>query len=512
MTLRQTLFLSILTFVYLLTEFAFNARLLDVVGSAPSTDQVHQIEKIGRTLSGIAFALVALQFMLARRAKTKGASPGWFAMAMACFFVGAVVYSSIQMFVDHLVEKTSLEFRRAAVTMPMLQQSLIAGSVQLDGLSAEGDAAIFSKPEGKSFLAMFPMMALFVERLDEKIAKAKLDIVIQNYEKAFGGIGGYYANYQLAISTVKKKHDEYLKGVFTPQEVEERAQYEADKAWADYVSDLKKRGWTPWNVPFYAKARVRSNVASKVSGLPRNWEPGDEQGFRAAVERRVRSSMQSSIAVKGKKIPAGLSFSDFLAHPAIQEEIRKPEKKGGGFKFPSGIKLKGRYETEQEFRSVVFDPLMRELAEAKIKEIDAPIETYQPGGYNFESGLDGARSVIAPPVALGFSLFGALMHVSKLVYLLVKAFAMQVNPGGTLYRWSFASVFLVLGILWSTLSLMSNPVTQSRLYAYLYGQVSSSGGVVNALAANGMHVVAVGQGFLYPMNEAIRVKLFSRLF
>ena len=54
---KHAIWLVVLTSIYLCVELAFNARLLDVVGSAPDADTVHHIEIFGRSLSGVAVAL-----------------------------------------------------------------------------------------------------------------------------------------------------------------------------------------------------------------------------------------------------------------------------------------------------------------------------------------------------------------------------------------------------------------------------------------------------------------------
>ena len=81
MSPRQTLFVALLTAIYLCFELAFNARLLDVVGGAASNEQIHSIETFGRALSGVAVALLVLQFLLSMRNRLGTGSPDAFAVA-----------------------------------------------------------------------------------------------------------------------------------------------------------------------------------------------------------------------------------------------------------------------------------------------------------------------------------------------------------------------------------------------------------------------------------------------
>lgn len=72
--IRQTLILIVLTIIYLCFELGFNARLLDVVGGNVKPEDVEGVEFYGRSLSGIAAALVVLQLMWRRRLKNNGAA------------------------------------------------------------------------------------------------------------------------------------------------------------------------------------------------------------------------------------------------------------------------------------------------------------------------------------------------------------------------------------------------------------------------------------------------------
>jgi hypothetical protein len=65
------------------------------------------------------------------------------------------------------------------------------------------------------------------------------------------------------------------------------------------------------------------------------------------------------------------------------------------------------------------------------------------------------------------------------------------------------------------LTLMSNAVTDSRLYGYMRAQVLAGGQadgqptIRARLLVNSLHIVAVGQDFGYPVNELIRVRVLD---
>lgn len=149
MTKKQTLAIIAITILYLLFELSFNARLLDVVGGTASPKEVEDIEVYGRTLSGVAAALVVLQILLSKRVPL---------IAIAICVAGAIglVYWAIGEFVDHMVENRSAEFRRIAGNTTLVQRGLVEGKLTLAGLETEPGA--FVSPEGKAFLALFPLL------------------------------------------------------------------------------------------------------------------------------------------------------------------------------------------------------------------------------------------------------------------------------------------------------------------------------------------------------------------
>jgi hypothetical protein len=199
----QVLALMGLTAVYLTFELAFNARLLDVVGGGASSGEIHRIEVYGRTLSGIALALFVLQGLLVRRANSSPSRPTFAVIALTCAISGGAVYVSIEHFVDWLAHRSSPAFRRASLNIALVQSALVRGGVQLDGLA--DDPRLFSQPAGKAFLALFPLMSLWVERLDDKIHGAKLTPLQRQVSLQLGGASGFYDQYDKAVSEVMAK-------------------------------------------------------------------------------------------------------------------------------------------------------------------------------------------------------------------------------------------------------------------------------------------------------------------
>ena len=128
-----------------------------------------------------------------------------------------------------------------------------------------------------------------------------------------------------------------------------------------------------------------------------------------------------------------------------------------------------------------------------------------------------------PPVALAFSLVGAIGHFSKLLYLIATLVLLLRAPGqDTLDRRSGRLAMSVLlaafAGVWLVLSLVENRITRTELFTQMLEQsrAPEEGDTGwtrarKAVVANVTHVVAVGHGYSYPVNEAIRVHLLQDL-
>lgn len=511
MSLRSIFWLCLITCLYLLFELAFNARLLDVVGGTASTQQVDSIEIFGKLLSGTAAALVVLQLLLSLRSRSATASPGVVGIAFWCSLTLVLVYLGLQLFVNALVERSSPEFRRQSLNMVLVQRALSSGQAELDGLN--DDPKVFSRPEGKAFLALFPVLAVSVDNLDDKIKGAKLELVSQQIGRQLGGASGYYGKYVEAMKKTSAQWNQYSRG--SNVDVDAEVARQQDRAWQDYQRDLSRRGWTPTTVPPRYQSAVVQRVRRNLPSLGPDWHPSHEESFRAAVEskvlRKVRSGGDGSVMVRGHRVPAGLGFSDFVLHPGVQAELR--DRLG----VPAGVTIAPQYGSADQFRQRLFEPLKRSLAAQEVRKYDATLNTFANGGVNHTLGTDAARAALVPPIALLCSLLGAIGHLGKLLYLLLRAFGMLMRNTGkaprvvAVVKWVWVAPFLVIAGIWTGLSNMDNDVTTSRLYSYLRKQVEARPGDAGDSASgrvmmNAMHVVAVGQGYAYPLNELIRTR------
>ena len=511
MTLRQIGFLCVLTLCYLVFELAFNARLLDVVGSAADESQVHHIEVFGRSLSGIAAALVVLQVLLARR--NRRGSPAILGILFWCLVTGVVIYGALYELVERLATTSSPEFRRQSLNIQLLQRALVDGSAEVDGLGT--DPGLLAEPQGKAFLALFPALAVSVERLDEKIAAAKQSLIERALDRQMGGPQGYAGSWDSALKATREQWQKYRR---IPQDLDARVAREQDRAWSDYVADLRKRRWTPGSVPGYAHASVLRSVRNRVP-VPADWALDDEAGFREAVAARVRRQAgvgagDGSVAVHGQHVPPGLGFEDFVRQRGVQLELQDK------LKAPDDVPIAATYADGAAFERLLYRPMLHRLAAQKLRDYESPVADFADGHRLQETGVAAVRAVIVPPIALFFSLLGAIGHASKLSYLVVKGAHVPISKrfaGSLADRLTGRAGWVPVGALaiaFAALALLENDVTRSRLYAYMSAQTTAGHGDggqhLAALALMGaLHDIAVGQGYAYPFDEKIRTDLLG---
>ena len=526
--IRQTLILIVLTIVYLCFELGFNARLLDVVGGNVDPAAVEDVEFYGRSLSGIAAALVVLQLMWRRRLRIETTGPSWKKIMLWCTFTAVLVFMVLKTFVTVLVNTRDAEFRRMAFSTTLMQRSLVGGSLQLQGLV--DDPGLFAQPEGKAFLALFPFLAVSVGHLDERMEPAKEQLINFNVRKLAGGAAGYYEKYQQAIKEVHGSWELYS-GIIPDSDPGLQAKQQS--SWSDYQQSLSRHGWRPESVPVRRRAAVVSNVRKKVP-VPANWHPADQFSFRLAVKRRYASEAASKgITVKGDRIPPGLSFPAFVARPGIQTVLREgPDGGSGGeesrgLRLPKGAVVQDAYSNPSEF-SRLFDQFAAHVTQERLVEYRASPVDFEGHGKYFEKGKEASRAAIVPPVALFFSLLGAIGHFSKLLYLiatvgLLVLAARRGEEAGKDGQLSRRSAWIATGVLagaflgtWGIFTVSDNNVTRSELFRQMLdwnrqADADSTRWKIagKGLLANFTHVVAVGQGYSYPVNEAIRVNILQ---
>jgi hypothetical protein len=462
--------MAIITGAYLMIECGFNSRLLDVVGGMPDHQTVEAIETYGRAISGFAVALMFWPGLL-----KKGIAQGrhWLHTGLRLAFVSgiviAVVYRGELKLVDWVVDRSGPEQRYVATNLVAVQNALVARGAELDGLPLT--PAQMTEPDGKTFLAIFPLLAFSTNDLDEKIRNHKPAILRVVADRLYGGAAENYNRFIASrAEMIRRYNDDYLKASDDYNRSLGRIGAEQHRAWADYERKLEKKRLSPERVPPLYWGRIGKDVRASGVPVPANWDPSDQTAFNNAIatrirgetDRRFREGMQRQFP-QGTSVPPNLDKNAFFSHPTIQARWREELKYGNsGVVLP--VNLPDRATAPAYFQRQVYDKVLSWQVQDRLKKYDAPVATFADGAPQAPLGREQMRALAVPPIALAFSIIGALVHIIKLVL-----FVLQLSVGRGFMHGAVKAVCvpaLAVGLLASFHFIPTSTITAQPLYQY----------------------------------------------
>lgn len=511
------------TLLYLALEFSFSAALLDVIGGTPDDARVRAIEHWGRLLSGFALALVAWPWLL-ERARRRHWSDGKRLLALTAVSLAAMVgvYRFQAWLDDTLVDRSSAAERQVALNLGLLQRGLAERLVVLADFEVAPE--VFGEPEGKAFLGLFPLLAFSQEQVGERLRPQREAIVRAVVVKRGGGLEAHFNRF---VDSLRQMRDDYNNGyvpaynryVETINGIEARQR----DAWNEYVGKLRRRGWVRGGairVPGAYWARVRRDVRNAGVPVSGQWAPHDRAGFHAALARRIEDQAAAALR-KGVReaypgigdIPPGSSFKSLAARDDVQalwrEKLGYPEPgtvAGQRYRLPASLPV----DTQQalaEFERAVYEPVVTLLARQALAPYLTQLDALGDGQPQEPLGRSAYRRMIVPPLALAFSLLGALVHVLKSGLYLLQVFAGVTFRNGAVK----AAALLVLSLLafLAAPRLVDSTVAGQPLYRELLDKVRrlgpgddpTAGGRLLAAGIDGaIHLEKIG----YPVFAAAR--------
>ena len=512
-----------ITLTYLICELAFNSRLLDLVGSVSTADEVHNMERYGRTLTAIAAALLALQFSLMGlvRLKKKGvwltAKASTALVLLICLITGTLTWHAVEWVIERQVTKSTGEFRQMSLLAQLYQHALIEGQQTLEGIpldSGGGQAQTWTSPSGKAFLATLPVLLSSSDRYRKLLERDAEQNLRDNISAREGGVRGYY---ELWLQARGEVHKQFVAYYNDEMDISETVRLEQARAWQRYERSLEAKRLKTWNVPRRYYATVRKQVRGQGVPVTNDWSPSDRTGFNAAVAKAARQKYlaQRTVVYKGVTLPKRLDWGVFFRLEVIQKELREK------LLLPANTLVREEYPLNDKLKQFALElhtPHLNEAVKQQLPELRAAVSSYSAGGSNEKLGEDAARAVIVPPIALIFSLVGALTHLAKLLYLVLLPLTATLltrrpsRPVRFLNRHPLAFPVALIVVLVVTFSLINNSITESVAYKNLKDGLAGakititdeplplSGGAVLRV----MHAVSIGQSYSYPINQYLR--------
>lgn len=495
MTRSRAFWLVLLTVLYLIFELRFNAILLEAVGSSVPGFDIDKLETQGRMLTACAVSLFVLQWFLSRIKLLS--APWWVVILVSCGVVAVATVVALKHFSEYLVETASGEFRSAALASTHLKKSMVEGAFKIVGVP--DPTSSLASGQGKAFLTLMPLVAACSTETSAKVQKAAPDLSFNDAEKKVGSIANVYKRYTEAVKEVEKGYSAYQKQSDSGQSSQDETAIE-EKAWQDYLAKLARKGYTPYTI---AKSRwpgVITEVQKQIP-VPDSWDITDELTFKRSV-RDAAGTRARALSVAYSDLPKGLSWNEFFEHPHIQQKLRA--KLGMGNEF----RVRSSYETQDQFRRDFYAPLLRHVVNKLSDPYKRPMRELLPGKTMAKLGAEVASIAIVPPLAIAFSLTGAITHAAKLMFLLLRLMVGTTasNQKSAVLDWlpsTFAAFTFGALIYW--VSHHPTELTTSPTYKSLisHAQDGPTDWACQMVQPALVHGIIVGQRFLFPLSNSL---------
>jgi hypothetical protein len=172
------------TVAYLLTEVAFASYLVEFLGVAPSKDEILALERWGRTLTGVALALILIPFVIPAL-PVIGQAP-WLAPAVGTAGVLALSIAVAQVGIDRLVQSLTDQTPAAERRMALIVNAGIGriharedGQPALLVNQAFLPDALRDTVPGRFLLASLPFLLARAEAIDQRLVAVLTQAVDQ---------------------------------------------------------------------------------------------------------------------------------------------------------------------------------------------------------------------------------------------------------------------------------------------------------------------------------------------
>lgn len=497
--------MTIVTLAYLLVEFSFNSRLLDAVGGITSESKIHEIELWGRCLSGFAAALIFWPWLIERKINFFAK---FILITSLTSAIMVAVYYGEKSLVTSMVENSTPEDRYAAANLMFLQNALVTNDAKIDGLDVNHEQ--MAAPDGKAFLVTFPLMLMAVKDIDTKIKNQKIILIRHMLDERYGGAGANFNRYISSLQHLKDSYNEdYLKGSESYARSLADTERQQMEAWRDYSAKLEQHSMTPDSVPEAYFNRVRSDVRSSGVPVSSDWVPSDDVGFFKAVASKVRAETDRIyrdriIKAVGFYLPPGLSPASFFNHPGIQDKWRN------ALMYPDGIHLEPGLNSQQEFDRAVYSRVLEISVRKQLAILDSPPKNFGTGGKYEKYGKDSMGVLLAAPIALAFSVLGAVVHVFKTLFFLMQCVTGRSWANGLIKS---AVILLAIILMFGVFSfqleskITAQPIYKDYLYKNVVSMFSDKPDIWGYLLANAIRGTVQIQPVAYPVFESIRKQL-----
>lgn len=489
-------FMAALTGLYLTVEVPFSAHLIDVLGGNPTADDINDIERFGRILTGAAVAIAFIGWILAReharstwierRRVIPRGLPKALVVGLACL---GLTYVALDRIATGIGDGSSGVDRKKALTAVLTRQAMAGADATFIDLIPEGD------PSWKAFLSVSPIL----DGNGKLMALAKVDRQAMLADEASRRVGSP-ADFRERVfgtgfASVREAFSRYEEGSGRFRSAASEVDKKVARDWGNYLGKREGAGLAVIRSNSEADS-IRRRVISSGVPVPENWHPNDRRGFEAAlrgkmmreIERTYVSAIEDRLG-KGSFIRPGLSFEPFVADPAVQRMIRKT------LGIAPGAVVIRPGMTDAQFLEGVYQPSLAAARKDIAEALAAPATEFVNGARFDTIGRAAAQSASIPALAIVLSLAGAFFHICKITGFLTQICG-YLTPVRML-RSGFAKWSVGTLVATGTAMAMLTPTNAVTTSAH-YSAIIDSGPIARILGAS----IAIQPSF-QPMGQVL---------
>lgn len=342
----------VLSTIYLMVEFVFNATLLDTASSLDlDNDALHQAELFGRSVSGAGFALLVLGVLVKLRFRLVGkwqrligagfvgiclipfslnldapyptlggvvgvsglvayfaatrpnARPAPLILISTLIMAWTAMFAGQKILIERfLIEPSDWETRLTAQYMTLLKTGLSRNLIEIDG--APFDATRRDEPEERTFIAL---VGALVMRTPEflQLARSQEQPIIQEITRQMGqeDIARHYARYREEGDRFQAIWRSYQEGSKAYAQTVNRAPAEAQKQYADLLNQLESdyREYQKASDRHHGKMREAAETLS--SDLKRYFDQRARCKSQRCIDSADRDYSRRTTRFFGKEVP-----------------------------------------------------------------------------------------------------------------------------------------------------------------------------------------------------------------
>lgn len=445
--------LVVVTLAYLLAEIAFNADLVRFLGGRPTIDEIHEIENYGRTLTGIAAALVIVGIGVPFSVR-KGIHPFLVILIWSAVSVGTIwsVNRAIDVLVTSLTESTGAKQRQLASLANYLTTNIHSDDLVVANFRLTPEFR--NSTEGHLFMGSLPFLLYMIPDLERHAKDGVRELLVRDFERKVGVESETFFKFFKTPSEriATDAYASYVKIVTAFNDAINSREANVEREWQAFVARLRDDRRCRCTPEQAAKnPRLRTAVVNEARRtnpeLPANWSPDDQatfldigrqrydDGVRTRYNNAVRQLFQTEIDI----VPGSINtLQSFIALPAFGDLWKRELKRGAlrdyskeglkdsdvdnliklGFHYYDHTKDARRHKSLMDaYRREFYEPMFKRQVDVIHDDFTRQTASFAPGGEWHKRGYDLMKTVIIIPIALFFSALGALTHIVKLLFL-----------------------------------------------------------------------------------------------